>query len=64
MPRITVSVSDETYTYLVAQEEQRGIPISRGANQLIELALKERKRRSRKTKSNVKEDNTQHNPAD
>ena len=51
MPRITVAVSEETHKCLVEQESQRGISISRGANQLIELALKERKRRLRKRKT-------------
>jgi hypothetical protein len=50
MPRITVDVSDSTYQYLEGIKTLRGISVSFQANQLIELALKERARTSRKRK--------------
>lgn len=61
MKRITVDVTDETMSYLEAVKKQRGSSITFEANQLIEAAIKER---NRKKKSNVKEGNTEHNPAD
>lgn len=60
MPRITIDIDLFTYQYLVGQKEQRGSSISFEANALIQQAIREKKR---KKKSNVKEDNTQHNPA-
>ena len=49
--RITVEVSDDTNEYLEAIRKLRGISISSQANYLIEQAIKERNRPSRKRKS-------------
>jgi len=61
MPRITVDLDLFTYQYLVGLKDQRGSSISFEANALIQQAIKER---NRKKKSNAKEDNSEHHPAD
>lgn len=53
--RITVDVSEDTYRYLDDIKNHRGISISFQANSLIEQAIKERNRPSRKRKSKSNE---------
>jgi hypothetical protein len=56
--RITVDVSEATYEYFEAVKKSRGVSVSFQANALIELALKERNRKTRKRKDASKDDHT------
>lgn len=61
MEKISVFVSDETFKYLEDKKKAVGSSITFEANALIEFAIKEK---TRKKKSNAKEDHSQHNSAD